>query len=147
MGLRDANGQQNGRRLQWSFDAPVPSPNLAIRFIAALQVSIDIQPGDGNSINPDKKGSIPAAILTTSALDARTVQVSTVRFGRLGTEATPTQSALADVDRDGDIDLVLHFRAEDTGIRCGDNMALVTGRTKTGLAIKGADAITTVSCK
>ena len=66
-------------------------------------IAIDIKPGTfPNSINPRSKGVIPVAILTTDTFDATTIDQTTVRFGPNGTEPAPVQSALEDVDGDGD---------------------------------------------
>jgi concanavalin A-like lectin/glucanase superfamily protein len=111
-------------------------------------VAIDITPGSfPNSINPKSKGTVPVAILTTNAFDATTVDPTTVRFGRTGTEAAPVQFALEDVDGDGDTDMILHFNTQDTGIVCGDTSASLTGETFGGQAIAGSDSIKTAGCK
>ncbi|MBN1364020.1 MAG: LamG domain-containing protein [Syntrophaceae bacterium] len=113
-----------------------------------IDVSIDIKPGSfSNSINPRSQGVIPLAILTTDNFDASAVDVTTVLFGSTGTEATPMQSALEDVDEDGDTDMILHFNTQDTDIQCGDTVAVITGNTFDGRSIKGADIISTVVCK
>ena len=122
------------------FIGPLPS--------CPLTITIDIKPGSfPNSINPNSQGVIPVAILTTSAFDATTVDPNTVLFGATGTEAAPVQSALEDVDGDGDTDLVLHFNTQETGIQCGDTTASLTGQTLGGQAIKGSDSIKTVGCE
>lgn len=93
------------------------------------------------------------AILTTDAtdntntFDVTTVDPITVRFGSTGTEAAPVKDALEDVDRDGDTDMILHFNTQDTGIKCGDTSATLTGETFGGQAIQGTDSIKTVRCK
>jgi hypothetical protein len=111
-------------------------------------VTIDIKPGsDPNSINPRSRGKIPVAILTTNDFDATTVDPNTVLFGATGTEAAPVQSALEDVDRDGDTDMILHFNTQDTGIVCGATSASLTGETFSGQPIEGSDSIKTVGCK
>lgn len=112
------------------------------------RVAIDIKPGsDDNPVNPESRGVIPVAILTTDLFDATAVDPATVRFGRTGSEAAVAQSALEDVDGDGRLDLILHFRTEEAGIRCGDASALLTGETTSGEPIQGSDAISTVGCK
>jgi hypothetical protein len=117
--------------------AIVPSP-------AVLAVAIDIKPGSfPNSINPRNKGVIPVAVLTTDTFDASTVDPTTVFFG----EAAPVHSALEDIDRDGNTDLILHFRTQDTGIACGDTSASLTAVTFSGQEIEGSDSIRTVGCK
>ena len=52
-----------------------------------------------------------------------------------------------DVDSDGDLDMVLHFKARDAGITCGDTEATLTGETIGGVPIEGTDAIKTPGCK
>lgn len=116
-----------------------------------LEVSIDIKPGSSpSSINPSSRGKIPVAILTTDArdnqgtFDATTVDPTTVRLGPTGAEAT--RYSLEDVDGDGDVDLVLHFNVQDTGIQCGDGSVTLTGETFDGQKIQGNGAIRTVGC-
>ena len=111
-------------------------------------VQIDIRPrSPSNKINPRSHGKVPVAILTTDMFDATTVDPTTVRFGRTGTEAVPVRSALKDFDEDGDLDLVLRFRTRATGIHCGDTSALLTGQTFGGQPIEGSDAVSTVGCR
>ncbi len=132
----------------------VPSNRVWV-LVLTQTVAIDIKPGsDPNSINcKNEKGVIPVAILTTDDFDAITVDHTTVRFGRDGTEAAETHTNKKsgeakrheeDVDGDGDIDLVFHFRFGDTGIQCGDEEAVLTGETFDGQAIEGRDDIRTV---
>lgn len=111
-------------------------------------VDIDIKPGSfPNSINPNSQGKIPVAILTTATFDAITVDSSTVHFGKTGTEASPVQVALEDVDGDGDLDMILHFNTQATGIKCGTTSASLTGKTLSGQPIQGSDSVNTVGCK
>ena len=111
-------------------------------------VRIDIRPGSAlNRIDLSSRGVIPVAILTTDTFDATTVEPVMVRFGRIGTEAALVQSTLRDVDRDGDTDLILGFRARQTGIQCRDTSATLTGKTFDGQAIEGSDSIKTVGCR
>lgn len=119
-----------------------------------VTVQIDIKPGEfPNEINPSSRGRILVAILTTDAtdnvgtFDATTVDPTTVLFGATGTEATLVQDALEEVDGDGDIDMLLQFNTQDTGIECGDTSATLTGQTFDGQGIQGTDSIETVGCK
>ncbi|MGQ0668377.1 MAG: hypothetical protein ACT4PO_01665 [Actinomycetota bacterium] len=82
--------------------------------------------------------------MTTADFDASDVDPSTVQFGPAG--AGPTQHALEDVDGDGDTDLVLHFRTQETGIQCGVTSATLTGETFGGTALEGSDSVRTVGC-
>jgi hypothetical protein len=56
-------------------------------------------------------------------------------------------AALQDIDGDGDTDMILHFNTQETGIRCGDVSASLTGETLSEQAIEDSDAIKTVGCK
>jgi ELWxxDGT repeat protein len=70
-------------------------------------VSVSIQ---RDVTNLNSNGSIAVVILSDSGFDASLVDVNTVNFAG----ALAYQSALEDVDNDGDLDLVVHFRVEET---------------------------------
>ena len=126
------------------------------------EVTVDIKPGnDENPINCSGRGRgfIPVAILTTPDFDATTVDPTTVRFGPdeaieshttgRGTfrshQERHQKKHVRDVDHDGDLDQIFHFRRNETGIKCGDTKATLTGETYEGQEIIGADRIRTVS--
>ncbi len=110
----------------------------------AITVSIDVKPGsDPNSTNLGSQGVIPVAILTTPDFDAATVDPATVVFARPD-GAAPVHDRLEDVDEDGDLDLIMHFRTQDTGIADDATEACLTGETTDGQAIEGCDAIRVV---
>ena len=116
-------------------------------FAQFIAVQIDIKPGSfPNSINPGNNGVIPVAILTTSAFDATTVDPMSVRFGPNGAVEAHGQGHIEDADGDGDLDLVLHFRTQSTGITCGATSASLTGMTFGGQTIQGTDSVRTVGC-
>jgi hypothetical protein len=54
---------------------------------------------------------------------------------------------LRDVNFDGYLDLMSHYRTRNTGIACGDESATLTGETLGGQAIEGSDSIQTVGCR
>jgi hypothetical protein len=49
-----------------------------------------------------------------------------------------------DVDRDRDLDLLLHHETRETGIDVGDTRACLTGATAAGIRIYGCDTVKTV---
>lgn len=110
---------------------------------------LDIKPGSfPNSINPKSRGVIPVAVLSTAlGVPVGSIDLSTARFGSTGSEAAPVHHALEDVDGDGDQDLILHFRTQETGITCGDTSAFLRAETTEGDSVNGVDSIRTVSCK
>ncbi len=130
-----------------------PGPTLRVNFqnlmvtLAPTIVTMDIKPGEtANDINPASKGNIPVAILTTDTFDAVQIDPLTVRFGVLPTSESHSRGHIEDVDGDGDVDLVLHFRTQETGITCGETEITLVGETFGGESISGSDTINTVSC-
>ena len=120
-------------------------------FIATLgpdtpPITLDIKPGsDSNVINLNSKGVIPVAILSTGSFDASSVLDSSIAFGPAGAQ-TVHGGHIQDVSGDGILDLVLHFKTQETGIACGDTSATLTGETSSGQAIEISDTIETVGC-
>jgi hypothetical protein len=109
-------------------------------------VRIDIKPGSNkNPINLRSKGNIAVAILSTGKFDATQVNWETVTFGPDEATEIHQRSHLKDVDKDGDLDFLLHFNIRETGIECGDKTATLTGETFNGEAFTGSDKIT-VKC-
>lgn len=114
-----------------------------INLTPITTVDTDIKPGsDPNSINLKSKGLIPVAILTTESFDATTVDPPTVEFGPNG--EAPLRWAVEDVDDDGDLDLILHFKTQATGIAAGDTEATLTGALIGGAPFTGTDSVRTV---
>ena len=111
----------------------------------AATVDIDIKPGsDTNPINQRNMGIVPVAVLTTGDFDATTVDPTSAVFGPGGTSEVHGRGHFGDVDHDGDIDLMLHFRTEAIGIQPGDTEACLAAQTLDGQAITGCDLITMI---
>jgi uncharacterized repeat protein (TIGR01451 family) len=117
--------------------------------VECVEVTINIKPGsDPNSINL-RAGSIPVAVLTTAvgeygmalAFDATLIDPLSVRFSPRNELLFGTEGALEihnrghledafeldEVTQDGDLDMVLHFKASESGLAVGDIEACVIG--------------------
>lgn len=118
----------------------IGNENGKVYAFGTTEVQIDIKPGSyPNSINLGSQGVIPVAILTDVNFDATKVDPTTVRFGPA--QAKPAKYALEDVDRDGDKDMVLHFKTQDTGLSADDTQATLTGKTRDGQTFAGSDSV------
>lgn len=115
--------------------------------IEAIVVGLDVIPGDAtNSIKLN--GKFDVAILSTAAFDARTVNVSTIRFGKNGTEDSITRDkkgnrifSYVDVNGDGRLDLVVNITNSLTGLGLNDTLAKLSGLTNSGLQILGNSVV------
>jgi hypothetical protein len=117
-------------------------------YASARRSAIDIKPGsDPNSVNCQNiNGVITVAIFTTPAFDARSVDHTTVSFEGAGDMHVDRITGQPigheeDVDRDGDIDLVFHFRLGSTYLTCESTGGLLQGYTYAGEWLTGADTV------
>jgi len=100
-----------------------------------------------DSINLKSKGVIPVAIITTDSFDATLVDPLSVEFGPNGALESHEKGHIEDVDNDGDLDIVLHFKTQETGIECGDTEVSLVGETFDGQYFIGSNNIATLGCK
>jgi hypothetical protein len=116
-----------------------------------IEVTIDIKPGSApNSINPQSKGKIPVAILSTSDFDApNEVDQDSLTFGPTGDEESLAfcSPSPEDVNYDGLDDLVCHFDTQSAGFECGDEWSYLKGQTGDSVPIEGGDSVRIVPCE
>ncbi|OVE78027.1 hypothetical protein BVX99_00850 [bacterium F16] len=113
-------------------------------YAPQIIVEIDIKPGSAvNPVNLRSNGMMTVALLTTDDFDAWTADITTILFGPNG--ASPVHISSDDVDGDGDLDVVFHFRQQDTGIGPDDTTATLRGRTTDSTQFAGDDIITMVA--
>lgn len=122
---------------------------VEVDFITHLQIpediEIDIRPGnDINPINPRSQGTILVALLSTDGFDAPTqVDQSSLTFGRTGVEPSLAfcNTTPQDVNGDGLLDLVCHFRTQTAAFQAGSTQGVLRGETVEGAAITGTDSV------
>ena len=103
-----------------------------------ISIDLDIKPGGNpNNINLSSRGVVSVAVLTSQSFDARDVDPKTLLFA----EVAPTRCNRADVENDGDLDLLCHFQTQDLNLNLDATTATLTGATYHGEKIEGADSI------
>lgn len=113
-------------------------------------VEIDVKPGSPDNTISCKKGTgvIPVAILTTSSFDASLVDHASVEFmGAKETHIHPAgkpQRHIEDIDGDGDLDVMFHFRYADTNVNCATTQVTLTGTTSDKHQIQGENSVTMI---
>jgi len=134
-----------------TFPAAEPLLENGLAYLARLKiltVDVDIKPGSyPNPINLKSKGAIPVAILTDEDFDAADIDPLTVRFGPDEASECNGKGHPEDVDGDGDTDMVLHFRVQESGITADDEEVIITGSTNDGREFMGRDSIRIVGVK
>jgi len=140
----------DGGSFELNFISSVP---ILLRDPDVSEVEIDIKPGsDNNSINLKSKGVVPVAVLTTVGFDASTVDPGSVEFAG----AEPVRWRLCDVDDDGDMDVLFHFKTQELNLEEDSTEATLTGTANeveilTGTAneveISGTDTVRIVPQK
>jgi hypothetical protein len=94
----------NGSTLS-NYDVVVNDGTLTI---TAAEVRVDISP---ESFNIDRNGAVTFVIFGSAQVDASLVDVNSLTFA--GVEIDPFNQRLIDVDRDGRLDLRIHFQMTD----------------------------------
>ncbi len=120
------------------------------------EIQIDIKPGGNpNNINLKSNGVVPVAVLTTDDFDAGNIDPTTVTFAG----AAPVRWKLEDVDDDGDVDMLYHFRTQKLSLDENSTEATLTGtitstitstmtsETTDGKEIRGTDKVCIVPGK
>ena len=113
-------------------------------YCTTIAVLIDIKPGSfPNSVNLRNKGVTPVAILTGDVFNAMLVDPESIVFA----EASPLRWAGEDVDHDGDMDLIFHFKTPELDLNEDSTMACLTGVLLDGTPINGCDSVRIVPPK
>lgn len=135
--------------------------DVAVDVRSVIDAVIDVKPGgDPNSINLGSNGVLPIGVYTTSTadgevddFDASTLLTDTIKLN--GIDVDPVHAALEDLDGDGDLDLILHFRTRDLvdgGILYEESVDLALtaeydGGNALGNDLQGSDSVRVVPPK
>ncbi|MHC4585314.1 MAG: hypothetical protein ACYS3N_12335, partial [Planctomycetota bacterium] len=101
-----------------------------------IELTIDIKPGsDTNCINLKSWGVVPVAVLTTDSFEAGTLVPD---YSILFAGASPVHTTLCDVDKDGDQDMLYHFRTQKLDLDETSTTATLTATLKSTMTKSSA---------
>lgn len=136
-------------------DAPFPGPGLAEPGTLAaggITVAIDVRPTtEVNAIVLHSGGVVPVALLAEPGFDPSSIDPASLAFGPPSgpftvpihdlSLACTLEDHLQDVDADGDLDLVTHYRVRDLGFTAGDTEGCLSGALLSGPSFVGCDHV------
>jgi hypothetical protein len=134
-------------------DIPESLPELQNTLVPASDdiqpegIEIDVLPGSAdNEIRVGRRGVIPVALITTPSFYALDVDRDSLQFGPGASPVAHSGGGPVDIDGDGDLDFVVHFRAEDAAFGCSDATAYLSGLTVGNDIVIGSDPINVTGC-
>jgi hypothetical protein len=122
------------------------SPFVVLEPNNVMEVQIDIKPGsESNCFNQNEKGVIPVVLFGGLGLDVKDVVIETLSLQGLSVKVAGKSSKylsdFEDVDKDGQMDIVIHFEDSDQWMSPGGGIASLTGLLTDGTSIEGRDII------
>ena len=110
-----------------------------------MHAEIDIKPGSyPNSINIRSNGKVPVALFGSDMFAVTSVDIASVRLHPMDRPeggAPVNKFAYTDLNSDGYLDIIFHFRTQAIGLQPGDEMACLHGMTMTGDHFCGHDTV------
>ncbi|MHC4568662.1 MAG: TolB family protein [Planctomycetota bacterium] len=106
-------------------------------------IGIDIYPNRvPNRVFLSRNYTLYAAVLGSASFDVTTLDSATVKFGRIGTEASPVRAPITrDLNSDGFVDVMYGFQTFDCGFQLGDTEGWLIGFTISGIPVEGVDSV------
>jgi len=118
---------------------PEPEPQL-------LAVQIDVRPGsESNPIQLGSRGVVPVVLYGEADFAIEDVEWDSLTFGP-GAAPIAHESGphFDDIDGDGLLDMIPHFRIAKIGLTADDVEVCLDGRSTDGIAFEGCDDVTPV---
>jgi hypothetical protein len=111
--------------------------------VTSVDLTIDIYPNrTPNRVFLSRNYTLYVAVLGSANFDVTTLNSSTVKFGKTGTEASPMRAPLLrDLNSDGFIDAMYGFRTFDCGFALGDTTGTLKGILNNGTDVTGSDSV------
>jgi probable HAF family extracellular repeat protein len=143
----------NGRFISGSMTNHNGNIEAYVVDLQLLQVEIDFDTySNANNLRPDDAYFSTIGIKTMNRadgdaldFDATQINADSVQIGP-GLAPNIALPLSSDFDNDGDADLSVGFRVEDSGIACGDTEISISGETYSGELFTGSDSINTTDC-
>lgn len=106
-------------------------------------VGIDIYPNrTPNVVYLSKNYTISVVVFGSADFNVTSLNWSTVRFGRTGTEAAPVRApTIRDMNADGRPDAMYGFLTFNCHFQLGNTEGILTGSTTSGVLIEGRDSV------
>lgn len=102
------------------------------------KITIDIKPdATVNNLNLKSKGRVPVVILSDKNFDATLVDPNTIEFAK----APAPHWAIDDINSDGIMDLLFHFRMQQMNLDQNSFEATLTGLTQEGGGFWRSDSV------
>ena len=127
------------------FAIPAKRPAQAMEGHDHIMVSVDIKPGSfPNAINIRSKGNVPVALFGGADFDVSMVDLSTVKLHPMDKPdlgAPVLKYAFEDVNGDGFMDILFHFKTQLIGLTTADTEACLHGNLLDGQHFCGHDSV------
>ncbi len=132
-----------------------PACDIGAIEAVRVQAVIDIRPGNPrNVIDRNSRDRVPVAILSHAGFNpAQQVDRASITFGHTGFEPSlfylnnKLVCSTADLNGDGQPDLVCEFVISQTGFQCGDTLGYLKAYGTDGELIAGQDSVIIVPCR
>lgn len=138
------------------FARALTAGELAVRYAALAPLAdpavvlagVDVKPGAyPNEIKLGANGTVPVAVLGSAALDVTRIVAGSVTFAgapvALRKNGSPMVS-IADVNLDGFMDLVAHFRPGRLALTASSEVGMLEAQLQGGGTLRGADSVIVV---